>query len=112
MSALKKMEKDKKALETFMDVETSKLKEEINEFEENILALEKKKIDELNKKQAAIQDNSCRPKLSKCPLCRTGYKGAPKRHRYAEKTSEELLELKKEKDKLQTNEILGSNSNC
>jgi len=42
----------------------------------------------------------CRPKVEKCPECRTKYKGAPKIHRYAEKAAEELLELKKEKKEL------------
>jgi hypothetical protein len=39
----------------------------------------------------------CRPKLSECPECRVRYRGEPRRHRYAEKSSEELEELWKER---------------
>jgi len=45
--------------------------------------------------------SSCRPKLSHCPECRGLYTGKPKRHRYAEKTAEELERLKDQKDKVQ-----------
>merc|ERR1719427_319362 len=33
---------------------------------------------------------TCRPKLSNCPECRVGYGEKTRRHRYAEKTAEEL----------------------
>ena len=39
----------------------------------------------------------CRPKVSECPECRVRYRGEPRRHRYAEKSSEELEELWKER---------------
>merc|ERR1711892_325326 len=40
----------------------------------------------------------CKPKIRECPECRVPYTGAPKRHRYAEKTAEELKKLRKEYD--------------
>ena len=40
--------------------------------------------------------SSCRPKVKECPECRMPYQGAPRRHRYAEKTAEELNKLKEE----------------
>lgn len=40
--------------------------------------------------------SSCKPKIKECPECRVPYTGAPKRHRYAEKTAEELKKLRKE----------------
>merc|ERR1719440_2745298 len=44
--------------------------------------------------------STCRPKLSNCPECRVVYTGKNRRHRYAEKTAEELerLKIKKKKD--------------
>jgi len=42
--------------------------------------------------------SSCRPKLSSCPECRVVYSGKNRRHRYAEKTAEELEKLKNKKD--------------
>ena len=38
--------------------------------------------------------STCRPKLSNCPECRVVYTGKNRRHRYAEKTAEELERLK------------------
>ena len=38
----------------------------------------------------------CRPKVKECPECRVVYSGAPRRHRYAEKTAEELNKLRAE----------------
>eukprot|EP00092_Neocalanus_flemingeri_P026640 GFUD01028875.1.p1 GENE.GFUD01028875.1~~GFUD01028875.1.p1 ORF type:complete len:813 (-),score=199.48 GFUD01028875.1:264-2702(-) len=40
--------------------------------------------------------SSCYPKIRECPECRVPYIGAAKRHRYAEKTAEELRKLRKE----------------
>ena len=40
--------------------------------------------------------SSCRPKVKECPECRVHYQGPPRRHRYAEKTAEELKKLKEE----------------
>ena len=40
--------------------------------------------------------SSCKPKIKECPECRVPYTGPPKRHRYAEKTAEELKKLRKE----------------
>jgi len=37
----------------------------------------------------------CRVRLSKCPECRERYRGEPKRHRWAEKDSEELQQMEK-----------------
>ena len=37
--------------------------------------------------------STCRPKLSSCPECRVVYTGDYRRHRYAEKTAEELEKL-------------------
>jgi len=39
----------------------------------------------------------CRPKLSQCPQCREMYTGKDRRHRYAEKTREELDRLRQKK---------------
>jgi len=39
---------------------------------------------------------SCRPKVQVCPECRATYHSDLKRHRFAEKTAEELEELKKQ----------------
>merc|ERR1719369_1335240 len=44
--------------------------------------------------------STCRPKLSNCPECRARYRGKNKRHRYAEKTAEELKRLKIKKDQV------------
>ena len=44
--------------------------------------------------------STCRPKLSNCPECRVVYKGKNRRHRYAEKTAEELERLKNKKDQV------------
>jgi len=44
--------------------------------------------------------STCRPKLSNCPECSVVYKGKNRRHRYAEKTAEELERLKKKKDQV------------
>ena len=38
----------------------------------------------------------CRPKVKECPVCRVALKGPSRRHRYAEKTAEELKKLKEE----------------
>ena len=43
---------------------------------------------------------NCRPKLKACPECRIEYEGKPKRHRYAEKTAEELTRIKKQRDQI------------
>merc|ERR1719450_778219 len=43
---------------------------------------------------------SCRPKVSQCPECREWYTGKDKRHRYAEKTREELQRLREKKDQV------------
>ena len=40
--------------------------------------------------------SSCKPKIKECPECRVPYTGAPKRHRYAEKTAAELRKLRTE----------------
>jgi len=40
--------------------------------------------------------STCKPKVRECPECRVPYTGPPKRHRYAEKTAEELKKLRKE----------------
>ena len=45
--------------------------------------------------------STCRPKLSNCPECRVVYTGKNRRHRYAEKTAEELERLRGQKDKVQ-----------
>lgn len=37
---------------------------------------------------------NCRPKVKACPECRVEYVGKPKRHRYAEKTAEELVRIR------------------
>ena len=42
----------------------------------------------------------CRPKLSKCPQCKEKYTGKDRRHRYAEKTREELDMLREKKDQV------------
>ena len=39
----------------------------------------------------------CKPRVEKCPECRTPYPDPAKRHRYAEKTEEELLDLKNQR---------------
>merc|ERR1712183_383262 len=44
--------------------------------------------------------STCRPKLSNCPECRVAYRGQNRRHRYAEKTAEELHRLKIKKDQV------------
>ena len=44
--------------------------------------------------------SNCRPKLSNCPECREVYTGRHRRHRYAEKTAEELERLKNKKDQV------------
>jgi len=44
--------------------------------------------------------STCRPKLSNCPECRVVYTGKNRRHRYAEKTAEELKRLKIKKDQV------------
>ena len=44
--------------------------------------------------------NRCRPKIKECPECRLPYSGQPKRHRFAEKTAEELEELVQKMRKL------------
>eukprot|EP00090_Calanus_glacialis_P045989 TRINITY_DN8811_c0_g1_i1.p2 TRINITY_DN8811_c0_g1~~TRINITY_DN8811_c0_g1_i1.p2 ORF type:complete len:213 (-),score=73.33 TRINITY_DN8811_c0_g1_i1:86-724(-) len=41
--------------------------------------------------------SNCRPKVKECPECRIQYEGKPKRHRYAEKTAEELVKLKNQR---------------
>ena len=46
--------------------------------------------------------STCRPKLSNCPECRVVYTGKNRRHRYAEKTAEEIERLKDKKDKVKT----------
>ena len=40
--------------------------------------------------------SNCRPKVKECPECRVVYTGQPRRHRYAEKTAEELKKLRAE----------------
>jgi len=44
--------------------------------------------------------SNCRPKLSNCPECRMEYRGKSIRHRYAEKTAEELERLKNKKNQV------------
>ena len=44
--------------------------------------------------------STCRPKLSNCPECRVVYTGKNRKHRYAEKTAEELIKLKNKKDQV------------
>ena len=44
--------------------------------------------------------STCRQRLSNCPECRLEYIGKPRRHRYAEKTAEELESLKVKKDQI------------
>merc|ERR1712179_451017 len=44
--------------------------------------------------------STCRPKLSNCPECREGYGGQDRRHRYAEKTAEELKRLREKKEQV------------
>ena len=46
--------------------------------------------------------SDCRAKLVECPECRQPYSGKPKRHRYAEKTAEELVRLKTQRKELLT----------
>ena len=48
--------------------------------------------------------NSCLPKLTSCPACRQSLqgKGKPKRHRYAEKSAEELKRLREELESIKT----------
>jgi len=43
---------------------------------------------------------NCRPKVKACPECRIEYEGKPKRHRYAEKTAEELVRIKKQREQV------------
>ena len=38
--------------------------------------------------------------MKECPECRVVYSGAPRRHRYAEKTAEELNKLRAEFNQL------------
>ena len=45
----------------------------------------------------------CKPKVEKCPECRTPYPNPAKRHRYAEKTAEELLDLKNQRIEMAEN---------
>ena len=40
--------------------------------------------------------------VKECPECRQPYSGQPRRHRYAEKTAEELRKLRKELESSQT----------
>merc|ERR1712179_447701 len=47
--------------------------------------------------------STCRPKLSNCPECRVVYTGKNRRHRYAEKTAEELEMLKNKKNQIKKN---------
>ena len=51
--------------------------------------------------ESHIVCNNCWPKVKKCPECRTPYPASAKRHRYAEKTAEELLDLKKQRKEMQ-----------
>jgi len=46
--------------------------------------------------------SACKPKVKECPECRQPYTGQPRRHRYAEKTAEELRKLRKELESSQT----------
>jgi len=50
--------------------------------------------------------STCRQKLSNCPECRVGYRGKQRRHRYAEKTAEELERLKEKKDQVNEYQLL------
>ena len=43
---------------------------------------------------------SCQPKVTSCPECREDYQGPPRRHRYAERDSEELKKMKEELAKM------------
>ena len=36
----------------------------------------------------------CEPRVERCPVCRTKYRGRSSRHRFAESTAEELEELR------------------
>jgi len=45
----------------------------------------------------------CRPKVHECPECRVAYKGPHRRHRYAEKTAEEVNNLKEQRAELLEN---------
>ena len=45
----------------------------------------------------------CKPKVEKCPECRTPYPDPAKRHRYAEKTAEELSDLKNQRKQMEEN---------
>ena len=49
--------------------------------------------------------STCRPKLSNCPECRVVYTGKNRRHRYAEKTAEELERLKIKKGQVRKYQI-------
>ena len=49
--------------------------------------------------------STCRPKLSNCPECRVLYTGKNRRHRYAEKTAEELNSLKNKKDQVRKRRV-------
>ena len=44
--------------------------------------------------------SACHPKVAKCPECRLVYGDKPRRHRYAEKASEELSRLNTERQEL------------
>jgi len=44
--------------------------------------------------------SDCRGKIVECPECRQKYVGKPKRHRYAEKTAEELIRLQTQRKEL------------
>merc|ERR1711962_1728870 len=44
--------------------------------------------------------SDCRPKVSTCPECREPYPKKPRRHRYAEKSSEELAGFMEERAKI------------
>ena len=48
--------------------------------------------------------NSCMPMLTSCPVCRQSLKGKgkPRRHRYAEKSADELKMLREELDIIKT----------
>eukprot|EP00092_Neocalanus_flemingeri_P020534 GFUD01022247.1.p1 GENE.GFUD01022247.1~~GFUD01022247.1.p1 ORF type:complete len:742 (-),score=173.54 GFUD01022247.1:248-2473(-) len=47
---------------------------------------------------------NCRPRVKECPECRIQYEGKPKRHRYAEKTAEELDRLRNERRRSSQNQ--------
>ena len=50
--------------------------------------------------------SNCKPRIKNCPECRVLYDGNIRRHRYAEKTAEQLARLKEKKVKLISSKLI------